>query len=245
MSYAGYRGTKYQDPSTWYDPYVYTKEYHTPGPDEPIHNNSPDKQDLHKKTQFVNLFRYILFYATVCMAIVILTKLIIIPVFDNINTENAVSAYLEGKAWMDEGEYQKAIESYTKAITLSADYTEAWREKGYAELAKGVELEQRRPDLARKSYQAALESLRTAAKYDMEENRLDLNTVKNLGNVYERMGMWREAEAVYLKAKEITPDDPEINERLQLIQMYLLGFSSAPSTMPSVPIRTRAIGERI
>ena len=239
MSYTGYRGTKYQDPSTWYDPYVHNKYNHTPEPDEPIPNNSPSEQSSRKKTRILNFFLYILFYATLCMAVFLLVTVIIIPASENITTQNAIEAYQDGNRWMDEWEYQKAIESYTKTITLREDFTEAWRAKGYTELAKGVELQPVHPELARKSYLAAIESFGTAIRYDMEENHPDLDTVKSLGNVYERLEMWKEAEAIYLMAKKATPDDPEVNERLQLIQMYLLGFSKSPSTMPTVAIRSR------
>ena len=242
MSYAGYRGTKYRDPSTWYDPYIYTKYNHTSEPDGPTDNNSTDKQNSQKKALKFNLFRHIFFYATLCMAIIILTKLVVIPVLDNINTQNADLAYQDGNAWMEEWEYQKAIESYTQAISLNADYTEAWRKRGYAELAKGVELDLLRPDHAQRLYLAAIGSLRMAIKNDMKENYLDLDTVKSLGNAYERMGMYKEAEIVYLEAKKVIPDDPEVKERLQLIQMYLLGFAQAPSTPPAISIRSRATG---
>jgi tetratricopeptide (TPR) repeat protein len=242
MSYAGYRGTKYQDPSTWYDPHIYSTYNHTPKSDEPIHNNSPNKQNSDKKAQTFNFFLHILLYATLCMAIFLLAKIIVIPAFDNINTINAIEAYQDGNVWMEEWEYQKAIDCYTKAISFSADFTEAWRAKGYAELAKGVELESKHPELAQRSYQAAIQSLRAAVQYDMKKNYLDLNTVKRLGNVYERLHMWKEAEAMYLKAKQAEPNDPEVNERLQLIQMYLLGFSNAPSTVPTIPIRSRITG---
>lgn len=237
MSYAGYRGTKYRDPSTWYDPYVSNDARE---PDEPIHNNSPDKQNSHKEIQLPNLARHILFYATLFMAVFILAKLIVIPVLDDFNTQHAISAYHEGNIWMEEWEYQKAIESYEKAISHSPDFVEAWREKGYAELAKGVELELRHPELARTSYLAAIKSFRMAIQYDMKRGSLDPDTVKYLGNAYERLDMWKEAETVYLEAKRVMPDDPAINERLQLIQMYLLGFSNPPSTVPTVAIRSRA-----
>lgn len=239
MSYAGYRGTKYQDPSTWYDPYVYNHNNRAREPDEPIHNNSPDKQNS-KEIQLPNFVRHILFYATLLMAIFILTKLIVIPVLDNANTQNAIEAYLDGNAWMEEWEYQKAIESYAKAISFRADFAEAWRSKGYAELAKGAELEIWRPEPARTSYLAAIKSFRTAIQYDMEKGSLDLDTIKNLGNAYEHLGMWKEAEAVYLEVHRVMPNDPEVNERLPLVRMHLLGFSNAPSAVPTVAGRSRA-----
>jgi len=245
MSYAGYRGTKYQDPSTWYDPYVYDQYNPAQEPDEPIHDTPPDKQNS-KKRRLPKFVRHILFYATLLMAIFILTKLIVIPILDNANdtanAQNAIEAYLDGNVWMEEWEYQKAIESYAKAISFRADFAEAWRSKGYVELAKGVELdlELRRPEPARASYLAAIKSLRMAIQYDMEKDSLDLDTVKSLGNAYERLGMWKEAEAVYLEAQKVVPNDLEVRQRLNLIKIYLFGFSNAPPAVPTVAIRSRA-----
>jgi len=242
MSYAGYRGTKYQDPSSWYEPYVYGKYNEKPEPDEPIPSSSPNKQKSNTKIRILNVFLHVLLYATLSMAIFLLATVIVIPLSQNMTTGSAIDAYHEGNRWMAEWEYQKAIESYEKAITLNENFTEAWRAKGYTELTKGVELQPRYPELARKSLFAASESFSMAIKYDMEENHLDPNTVKKLGNTYERLEMWKEAEATYLLAKKDTPNDPEVNERLEVIQMYLLGFSRAPATIPTIEIRLRAMG---
>ena len=241
MSYAGYKGTKYQNPSTWYDPYVSRDP--EPQPDEDIYYNPPHEAKKQAKSILRKILR-LLFFASLIMLLVILMQLLVLPTSHNFTTQKAAALFNEGNMWMNEWEYQKAIDSYTEAVSLRPDFADAWREKGYAELLKGVEIEERRPVLStnpEKLYRSAVASLRMAVKYDADAGIYDLVTIKNLGNAYERLLMWQEVENLYRKAQELAPPDPEIDKRLHLVNLYVLDFSKQPPPPPDVSLRLRAI----
>ena len=231
-----YQGSRYRDPSTWYDPHVYGNNTQTEEPDEKVH--PPEK-----RTKTSPHTRHILIYIVIILILLIFTQLFLIPTLYERNTQSARDAYQMGNDWMGEWEYQKAIESYEKTITLRPDFVEAWRAKGYVELIKGVELQTQDPGHARSLYRAAIESLRVVMRSDRENGGFDPDTIKNLGNAYERLEMWKEAEAVYVSASMIMPYDPEIEGRLQSIRMYLLGFSKPPPMqLPMASQRSRSTG---
>jgi tetratricopeptide (TPR) repeat protein len=77
-----------------------------------------------------------------------------------------------------------------------------------------------------------------SAKYD--ENRPDLNTVKEFGSVYEKLENWSEALAWYTYAQSLNPADTAMTRKLELLQekvndVYVKSLEDAIANNPDDP----------
>jgi curved DNA-binding protein CbpA len=129
-----YQGSRrYRHPRTWY-----YANYH--------HNTSrrqPPSEEVRKEQYrkgIPRLIQVILFYLTLFMGTIIIAELFLLPWIDGMNAFNARGDFMEGNKWIEEEEYQKAIESYEKATSILPSFSEAWRAKGLAEVKKADKL---------------------------------------------------------------------------------------------------------
>lgn len=192
---------QYRDPRTWY----YAPR-NTPRK-KPTHTEVPRREN--KKT-IPRFFQVILFYLTVLMAIGIFAQLFIIPWTASVNAADARTAFNAGNRWMEEQEYQKAIESFQDATSRLPSFSEAWRAKGLAEVKKGEQLiELKRPD-STEYFKAAIRSFSQVYGKDSEDRVLTINLAKAFINTGEE----QRAFSLLSSIRTEETRDPEIQRLL-------------------------------
>lgn len=197
--------TRYRDPRTWYYAHM-NQSYHHPG-------GSPTGSGMQQGTrsQLPRLLQVLLFYLTLLMAIVILAQLFLLPWMAGTTASEARIAFEDGNRWMNEEEFQKAIESYGTAVRKLPGLMEGWRAKGLAELKKGDELKEKGfSTQAEGYYHEAAESLLHA--YNAFPG--DSQVLYGLGKALLETGN-RDDGVVYLRrAHDLDPGNREIQSAL-------------------------------
>lgn len=198
-------GQRYRDPRTWYYAHLH-QSYHPPR--DPYGTGSPMRRE--KKSKIPHFIQVILFYLTLLMAVVILVQLFLLPWMGGLAARDARNLFEEGNRWMDEEEYQKAIESYADAVEKLPGFSEGWRAKGLAELRKADELSEKGMDSqADPYYRSAVKSLEKSIRSFPD----DIQILSGLGTALLMTG--REKDAVpYLQ--EAAQKDPD-NEKTRIL----------------------------
>lgn len=194
-------GRHYRDPRTWY--YAHLHQSYSP----PKTSSDMSHQDR-RKSSFPRILQVLLFYVTLLMAIIILVQLFLLPWMNGITAAEARTLFEEGNRWMDEDEFQKAIESYGGAVSKLPGFAEGWRAKGLAELKKAEELSGKGLAVqAEPYYQDAASSLIKAYPSFPE----DMQVLLGLGRSLHASGSDK-AAAKYLKqAHDLFPGDTNIS----------------------------------
>ncbi|PWR71097.1 DnaJ domain-containing protein [Methanospirillum stamsii] len=197
---------RYRDPRTWY--YSHIHQSYRP-PKDP-YGTGYTKSEV-KKSNIPRILQVVLFYVTLFMAIIILVQLFVMPWMGGLTARDARSMFEEGNRWMNEEEYQKAIESFGNAVEKLPGFAEGWRAKGLAELKKADELAERGMNSqAELYYRSAEKSLETAYPSFQEDIPL------LLGLSYSLQALDKPEEAVYYlkKAQDVEPENSEIRINL-------------------------------
>ena len=182
-------GRRYRDPRTWY--YAHTHQsYHPP------YSAPEQKNPKTKASSIPRIIQVALFYATLFMAIIILFQLFFLPWMNGMAAAEARSLFEEGNRWMNEEEYQKAIESYGSAVSRLPGFSEGWRAKGLAEVKKADELTEKGfTAQAEPYYQSAVRSLNKAYPSFPD----DVQVLSGLGKSLIRIGKKDESELFLAK----------------------------------------------
>lgn len=147
-----YQGSRrYRDPRTWYYTHQTGSGRRKTRPEE-----SRPQQPVSAIPRYIQV---ILFYLTLLMGVLIIAQLFLIPWIGGMNAAGAREALSEGNRWMEEREFQKAIESYETATARLPSFSEAWRAKGLAEVQKADELTSLGQSGAEAYYREAIRSL--------------------------------------------------------------------------------------
>ena len=202
--YGGYHegSRKYRDPRTWY--YAYTP--HTGR----TYTRPEDVRRPVPKSVIPRVGQVLLFYLTLFMAIAIITQLFLMPWINGMNAADARNSLQEGNRWMEEDEFQKAIESYQTATTRLPSFSEAWRAKGLAEVKKADELSELHRGEADKYYRDAIRSFSRIN----EELQEDASVKKGLARAFIRTGDANRALSL-LTSIPSGSADPEVNSLIQ------------------------------
>jgi curved DNA-binding protein CbpA len=198
-----YQGGRYRDPRTWYYSHTYTRAGR-PKPGENI-------RAQRKKSAIPRIMQVLLFYLTLFMAVIILAQLFLMPLIEGVNARDARTAFTEGNRWIEEHEYQKAIESFQTATTRLPSFSEAWRAKGLTEVKKAEELSLLRRSDADEYYRSAIRSF----SHLNPENIEDTAVIKSLAKAYFNTGERNKALIILRAAKDSHPWDNEISTLLQ------------------------------
>ncbi len=129
---------------------------------------------------------------------------------------NLAEAYYGiGLTYYQKRDIEKAIENFRKARELKPELVEAyyqealiWHLMGRDKLQDAVPL-----------YQKALE-----LRPEFREARI------NLGDVYEKLGMFKEAVELYREGVKLHPNDPEMKEALQRAETNLSQMGTVEAT---------------
>lgn len=202
-------GRRYRDPRTWYYTHHH-QHYHSTTRDR------PSDQDLRKppvRNGIPRLFQVLLFYLSLLMAIVIIAELFLLPWIDGVNATDARSSFLEGNRWVEEEEYQKAIESYQMATTKLPLFSEAWRAKGLTEVKKAEGLSKLGRSDAEGYYRDAIRSFSHVTGMNTEDNALK----KALATALLETGDGKRALNILTSAQSSDNADPEISALIQKI----------------------------
>lgn len=185
-------GRRYRDPRTWY--YAHLHQSYRPPRSTP-----PQETPKTKSSSIPRILQVALFYATLLMAIIILVQLFLLPWMNGMAAAEARSLFEDGNRWMNEEEYQKAIESYGSAVERLPGFSEGWRAKGLAEIRKAEELSERGfENQAEPYYQSAVRSLNQAYPSFSE----DVQVLSGLSKSLSRIGKQDEAEYFIEKGKK-------------------------------------------
>lgn len=201
-------GRKYRDPRTWYYSHLH-QEYRPP---KDTYGTGIKKEEI-KKSQIPHLTQVILFYVTLFMAIVILVQLFAIPWMNGLAAKDARVMFEEGNRWMGEEEYQKAIESYEKAVKLLPGFAEGWRAKGLAEIKKADELTDKGKELqAEPYYRSGVKSLKEAYLSFPD----DVQVLMGLGISLQKTDRNSESLSYLKRAHELEPYNNDILKKLDV-----------------------------
>ncbi len=150
------------------------------------------------------------------MAIIILVQLFFLPWMNGMAAAEARSLFEDGNRWMNEEEYQKAIESYGSAVERLPKFSEGWRAKGLAEIKKAEELSDRGLGAqAEPYYQSAVRSFNQAYPSFSE----DVQVLSGIGKSLHALGKTEESVPYLKKSIEIYPGDSTVQTILDQTQM--------------------------
>ncbi len=202
-------GRRYRDPRTWYYAHLH-QSYRPP-------RSSPQQENPKTKTSTIpRILQVALFYATLFMAIIILVQLFFLPWMNGMAAAEARSLFEDGNRWMNEEEYQKAIESYGSAVERLPKFSEGWRAKGLAEIKKAEELSDRGLGAqAEPYYQSAVRSFNQAYPSFSE----DVQVLSGIGKSLHALGKTEESVPYLKKSIEIYPGDSTVQTILDQTQM--------------------------
>ncbi len=196
-----HRGNQqYRDPRTWY----YTH-----------HHQKSQKRNAHEETvrhesTIPRIVQVILFYLTLLMAIIIVAQLFLIPWINGANSTDARTSLAEGNMWMQQEEYQKAIDSYRDATAKLPTFSEAWRAKGIAELKKGDSLSRLGQPGAEGYYRDAIRSFSKISGKNAE----DLGVTKAMAEAYLKINEKGSAILILNRAQQSGYWDDEMSDML-------------------------------
>ncbi len=199
-----YQGTRrYRDPRTWY--------YADPCRNAGRTQARAEENRQHRRQSTIPRFlQIILFYITLLMAIIIMAQLFLLPWINSANASDARTEFLEGNRWMGEEEYQKAIESYREATNRLPTFSEAWRARGIAEVAKADELTSLGKAESGEYYRQAIRSF---SRVDLQD-RQDTLAQKKMAYAMIMTGDADRALSI-LSSLPSGSDDPEVNSLIQ------------------------------
>ena len=213
-----YRGAKrYRDPRTWY--YAHMHQSYSG------HKTVPETEHIQPKRilSIPRIIQVFLFYATLLMAVIIIVQLFLLPWMEGLSASDARNNFEEGNRWMDENEYQKAIDSYTLAVTKLQGFSEGWRAKGLAEFKKAEELSKLGfTTRSEEYYSSSVISLLKAYKAFPD----DFQVISTLGYALAASGDYKSAVVYLKKAENVSPNDKEISKKLNAL--YQLISTSVP-----------------
>jgi len=202
-------GRQYRDPRTWYYAHLH-QSYHPPRP------NPEEERRKTRRSSIPRIIQVVLFYATLLMAVVILVQLFLLPWLNGMAAAEARSMFEEGNRWMNEAEYQKAIESYDHAVTRLPGFAEGWRAKGLAEIRKAEELSERGLHTQAESYyRSAVQSLNRAYPSFSDDSQV----LFGLGRSLHALGRDEESASYLRKSLEIRPEDSVAQDLLNQTRM--------------------------
>ena len=116
------------------------------------------------------------------------------------------------------GKYHEASKEFTRAIDINPEFSEAYYHLGFSSLQDGDD-------------QRAIRALMQLTQLEPDNNRARMA----LGQIYFGLGYYNDALALYLRAREQSPQDPEIYFNIGLINFEQKSYSDA------APILQRAI----
>jgi len=199
-------GKRYRDPNTWYYAHMH-QGYHSK-------SSVTDSENIPQKrsTSTPRILQVFLFYASLFMAITILAQLFLLPWLEGTSANEALNAFEEGNHWMNEVEYQKAIECYTESVTKLPGFSEGWRAKGLAEYKKAETL----TGMGLKSsadgyYSESVKSLLQAYKAFPD----DYQVISRLGYALAATGDYQNAVIYLRRAQSLSQGDSELSKRLE------------------------------
>jgi curved DNA-binding protein CbpA len=201
---------RYRHPRTWY----YSNRQYRAGKTE------PPAREVRKEVSRYSLprrFQVILFYLSLFMAIVIIVELFLLPWIEGANATGARSAFLEGNTWVEEEEYQKAIESYQKAASILPSFSEAWRAKGLAEVKKAEELSKLGKPDGHVYYRDAIASFSRVSG----QTTNDITVKKALATAYLGNGDEKKALDTLSSIQATSGSDPEVHALMQKIRFHM------------------------
>jgi tetratricopeptide (TPR) repeat protein len=145
------------------------------------------------------------------MGTIIITQLFLLPWIEGVNASDARAAFNEGNRWLEEEEYQKAIESFESATARLPSFSEAWRAKGIAEIKKADGLSRlMRPD-ADTYYRNAIKSFSHVKNQDGQDSVV----TKGLARAFMNIGEERKALSIVTSAYNAQDPDPEMASLIQ------------------------------
>ena len=195
-----YQGSRrYRHPRTWY----YANHHHSTSRKEP-----PSEEVRKEKYRrgMPRLIQVILFYLTLFMGTIIIAELFLLPWINGTNAFNARSDFLEGNKWIEEEEYQKAIESYEKATNILPSFSEAWRAKGLAEVKKADKLSILGSPDAERYYRDAIRSFSRVSGQTTD----DIVMKKSLTTAFFETGDLEKARNTLSSIQAANNYDPEV-----------------------------------
>ncbi len=193
-------GRRYRDPRTWYYAHLH-QSYHPPC------SSSEREPPKTRRSSIPRILQVVLFYATLFMAIIILVQLFLIPWMNGMAAAEARSLFEDGNRWMNEEEYQKAIESYGSAVERLPGFSEGWRAKGLAEIRKAEELSEKGFGAqAEPYYQSAVRSFNQAYSSFPD----DVQVLSGIGKSLFALGRIEESVPYLKKSLEMRPGDSAI-----------------------------------
>lgn len=193
---------RYRDPHTWYHSHQHHGSYRRPIHEEPV---KPADSTIPRIVQVV------LFYLTLLMAVLILAQLFLIPWINGVNSTDARNSLNEGNKWMQQEEFQKAIDSYRDAIAKLPTFYEAWRAKGIAELKKGDALTKLNQPGAEGYYRDAIRSFSKIPGRNPE----DIAVTKAIAEAYLKLNDRSSAISVLNRAQESGYWDASMSDLLR------------------------------
>jgi len=188
-------GVRYRDPRTWYYTHHHQSSYKRHAYEEPVQQPG---------STIPRIVQVLLFYLTLFMAIIIFAQLFLLPWINGANSTDARNSLAEGNKWMEQEEFQKAIDSYKDAIAKLPSFSEAWRAKGIAELKKGDALTRLGQSGAEGYYRDAIRSFSKVSAKNREDIAVtramaeaylklqDKNSARTLLNAAQKSGQWYE-----------------------------------------------------
>ncbi|WP_319579398.1 DnaJ domain-containing protein [uncultured Methanospirillum sp.] len=198
-----HRGSqRYRDPRTWYYTHHHQTSHKRPFHEEPVQK---------PKSTIPRILQVLLFYLTLFMAIIIVAQLFLIPWINGTNSTDARNSLSEGNKWMQQEEYQKAIDSYRDATAKLPAFSEAWRAKGIAELKKGDSLSRLGQPGAEGYYRDAIRSFSKIAAQNPE----DLTVTKATADAYLKMNDKSSALTVLNAAQKSGHWDEEMSDLMR------------------------------
>jgi curved DNA-binding protein CbpA len=188
-------GGRYRDPRTWYYTHHHQSSHKRPAYEEAVQQPG---------STIPRIVQVLLFYLTLFMAVIIFTQLFLLPWINGANSTDARNSLAEGNKWMEQEEFQKAIDSYKDAIAKLPSFSEAWRAKGIAELKKGDALSRLGQPGAEGYYREAIRSFSKVSAKNREDIAVtramaeaylkihDKNSARTLLNAAQKSGQWDE-----------------------------------------------------
>jgi tetratricopeptide (TPR) repeat protein len=121
-----------------------------------------------------------------------------------LDSRNPLHRMKLGLLQKQEGLWNEAIGQFNAAVALSANYAEAWREKGIAENKLAFSLAQKTKVDPQTNPAPGEADLRRA----IELNDNDFDAHASLGGVLKRAGRYEEARQCYARSREVSHDHP-------------------------------------
>ncbi len=149
-----------------------------------------------------------------------------------ISNLKANNYFNKANEFFTDGQYRRAIEMYEKALIYNPNLVQAYRFLGesYKNLYKpGVD----NPDNMEKANRA-LDALRKA--YEIDPHNKDV--IYSLGDMYDKLRNFEEAEKLYLRILEMEPTDMgNYNVAAQFYQRYASGTDEVSETGEKTPFK--------